>query len=138
MSSLAATPRPCLRRDMISASTQTEIYQYSRIDLRNADSFGDDIAYIDESSASNTRPTSKENSNRNSKFINEHTIYITQECPEYILQQLSKKTNVVDAAIIVILVKFGDSSYGKMVSSYPMPSPIFMVAICIIIKFIAI
>lgn len=85
MSSLAATPRPCLRRDMISASTQTEIYQYSRIDLRNADSFGDDIAYIDESSASNTRPTSKENSNRNSKFINEHTIYITQECPEYIL-----------------------------------------------------
>lgn len=82
---VAATSLPYLRRDMISASTQTEIYQYSCIDLRNADSIGDDIAYIDESSASNTRPTSKDNSNRNSKFINEHTIYITQECPEYIL-----------------------------------------------------
>lgn len=85
MSSLEATPPLFLRRDMISASTQTEICRYSRIDLRNADSFGDDIAYIDESSASNTRPTSKDNSSRNSKFINEHTIYITQECPEYIL-----------------------------------------------------
>lgn len=90
MSSLGGTTtttRNNLRRcDVISASTQTEIYEYSRnIDLRNADSFGDDIAYIDESSASTTRPTSKDTSQRNSKFISDHTIYITQECPEYIL-----------------------------------------------------
>lgn len=77
--SYAATPLQ-IRREVMSSSTQTEIYKYSKIDLRNADSIGDDIAFIDESAT-----TSKCSSNRTSKFINDNTIYITQECPEYIL-----------------------------------------------------
>lgn len=84
-SSAASSPLPRKKElsfrqqpEMISASTQTEIYQCSSIDLSN---IGDDIKYID---ATSSACTSRAESNRNSKY-DDNVIYITQESPEFIL-----------------------------------------------------
>lgn len=74
-SSLSTTPLPHKRRlpEMISASTQTEIFVCSTIDLSNA---GDDIEFIDASNPA---------SNRNSSNVDTYTVVFTQESPEVIL-----------------------------------------------------
>lgn len=75
-SSLSLTtplPRKRLLPEMISASTQTEIFVCSTIDLSNA---GDDIEYIDASNPA---------SNRNSYNVDACTVVFTQESPEVIL-----------------------------------------------------
>lgn len=59
--------------EMISASTQTEIFVCSSIDLSNA---GDDIRFIDASNPA---------SNRNSYNLDACNVVFTQESPEVIL-----------------------------------------------------